>query len=134
MEREVSRMQGGLSVVDHPGPEQLQAQVDATEDGGRFGSQLDVDPEPRLDAQAFGHRPRQPYEHPEGRSAIDHTQDARHAVRGAPDVPRESRQGCGRRCRMRHTRVRCVYAPPAPPGYASARSPVYSSGSSMNSW
>jgi len=32
MEREVSRMQGGLSVVDHPGPEQLQTLVDATED------------------------------------------------------------------------------------------------------
>jgi hypothetical protein len=31
MEREVSRMPGGASVVDHPGPEQLQALVDATE-------------------------------------------------------------------------------------------------------
>ena len=31
MEREVSRMQGGASVVEHPGPEQLQALVDATE-------------------------------------------------------------------------------------------------------
>ncbi|HEX6493824.1 MAG TPA: hypothetical protein VF112_09950 [Candidatus Dormibacteraeota bacterium] len=31
MEREVSRMQGELSVADHPGPEQLQALVDATE-------------------------------------------------------------------------------------------------------
>jgi hypothetical protein len=32
MEREVSRVQGGLAVVDHPGPEELQAQVDLAED------------------------------------------------------------------------------------------------------
>ena len=32
MEREMSRMQRGAALVDHPGPEQLQALVDATED------------------------------------------------------------------------------------------------------
>ncbi len=32
MEREVNPVQGGPTVVDHPGPEELQAQVDLAED------------------------------------------------------------------------------------------------------